>query len=94
MGTFHSDKGELHGITVVVETEGPTTWVGRCDQVTERGVVLLDAERFDADADADADKEEWLDRAARFGVWGEIRHVVVPRSEVTSVSRLGDREPA
>ena len=32
MGTFHHDKHELHGITVVVDTEGPKVFVGRCDE--------------------------------------------------------------
>ena len=31
MGTFHNDKSELHGITVVVDTKGPKVFVGRCD---------------------------------------------------------------
>ena len=42
MGTFHDDKGELHGITIVVETSGPRTYIGRCFEESERGVVLLD----------------------------------------------------
>ncbi len=39
MGTFHQGKSDLHGITVVVETRGPELYVGRCDDVTERGVI-------------------------------------------------------
>ena len=43
MGTFHQHRGELHGITVVVET-GAELWVGRCDTADDRGVFLLDAD--------------------------------------------------
>jgi hypothetical protein len=40
MGTFHQNKGELHGITVVVDTTGPEIVVGRCDDMDERGIFL------------------------------------------------------
>lgn len=91
MGTFHHDKGELHGVTVVVDTDGPEVFVGRCHEVTPAGVVLLDADGHRADAGA-ASKEEWVRRAARFGVWGRQPHLVVPRERVVSIRRLGDVE--
>ena len=34
MGTFHQGKGDLHGITVVVDTTGRCVFVGRCDTVS------------------------------------------------------------
>ncbi|MBI4568519.1 MAG: BrxA/BrxB family bacilliredoxin, partial [Planctomycetes bacterium] len=43
MGAFHDGKGDLHGITVVVETRGPRLCVGRCDEVTGEAVILLAA---------------------------------------------------
>lgn len=89
MGTFHQDKGELHGITVVVETDGPELYVGRCDEVTDRGVVLLDADVHREGGDGPS-REEYLDRAARFGVWSRIEHLVVPRDRVVSIRRLGE----
>ncbi len=89
MGTFHQGKGELHGITVVVDTEGPEVFVGRCDEVTPAGVVLLDAD-VHAATDGVASKDEWVRRAARFGVWGRHRHLVVPRERVASIRRLAD----
>lgn len=88
MGTFHNDKGELHGITVVVDTTGPRVFVGRCDTVRPDGVVLLDADVHDASEGVA--KEEWLRRAADLGVFPRIRHVLVPAGEVASVRRLGD----
>lgn len=89
MGTFHQGKGDLHGITVVVETDGSELFVGRCDAVTERGVILLDADVHRAGGEGPS-REEYLERAARFGVWGRIKHLVVPRDRVTSIRRLGD----
>jgi len=44
MGTFHDDKGDLHGITVVAEA-GDTVYVGRCDTIDASGVILLDCDR-------------------------------------------------
>ena len=89
MGTFHSDKGELHGITVVVETSGSETWVGRCDTIDDRGVHLLDADHHEPAPGAPG-KQEWLAQAARFGVWPRRPSVLVPAAAVTAVRRLGD----
>lgn len=89
MGTFHQDKGELHGITVAVDTTGAEIYVGRCDEVTAQGVVLLDAD-VHRDGDGGRSKAEWLQRAARYGVWKSLDRVEVPRETVASVRRLGD----
>lgn len=89
MGTFHQGKGELHGITVVVETVGPEVWVGRCDEVGPRGVVLHDAD-VHRDGDGGPSRTEYLSRAAQFGVWKRYDHVVVPTERVTSIRRLAE----
>ncbi len=94
MGTFHSDKGDLHGITVVVDTHGSRLYVGRCDTVRPEGVVLLDGDVHD-EAQADAhgrrvSKEAWLSQAARFGVWKRFDRLVVPAADVRSIRRLGE----
>ena len=88
MGTFHHGKGELHGITVVVDTNGTRVFVGRCDTVTDEGVVLLDADVHDAQEGTP--KADWVQRAAMYGVFPNIRHVIVPAAEIASVRRLGD----
>ena len=88
MGTFHDDKGELHGITIVVTT-GDIVYVGRCDTITETDVILLDADVHRAGED-DRTNEEWLERAARFGIWKKHDRLVVPRADVSSVIPLGD----
>jgi hypothetical protein len=93
VGTFHHDKGELHGITVVVETNRARTWVGRCDTIDQAGVHLLDADVHDpatGSGQGAPGRAEWLANAARYGVWPKNARVLVPAGEVTSVKRLGD----
>ncbi len=89
MGTFHEGKGELHGITVLVRTPGTTAYLGRCDTVTEEGVVLLDADVYEGRAD-DLPQDAWIRRAARVGVWKKFDEVFVPAGEVSSIERLAD----
>ncbi len=89
MGTFHQNKGELHGITVVVDTTGAEVFVGRCDDVDERGVILHDAD-VHRDGEGGRSKEEYLRSAARFGVWKKFSRLLVPREKVASIRRLGE----
>ncbi len=89
MGTFHTGKHELHGITVVVETEGGETFVGRCDDMDDEKVILLDVDVHRA-ADSEVSKEKYLQRAAQWGVFAKHAHLVIDRSKVLSVNRLGD----
>ena len=89
MGTFHSDKGELHGITVVVETNGPRVYVGRCDEETRAGIILLDADHHDDGADGKS-TADYLRFAARYGIYKKHDRVVVPRADIRKVTRLGD----
>lgn len=89
MGTFHHDKHALHGITVVVDTSGSRVFVGRCDDIDDEGVILLDADMHE-DGAGGKSKQEWVHQAAQFGVWKKLDRVVVPASDVTSVVRLGD----
>jgi hypothetical protein len=79
MGTFHQGKGELHGITVVVDTTGAEIFVGRCDDMDERGIVL-----DDVDVHRDGD--------ARFGVFKKYDRLFIPKERVASVRRLGELE--
>ena len=89
MGTFHEGKSELHGITVVVDTDGPEIFIGRCDDMDEREVILNDADVHEV-KDGSATKAEYLEKAARLGVWKKFERVVIPRSRVVSVTRLGE----
>ena len=39
MGTFHDDMGELHGITVVVDTNGSMVYIGRCHEMDDERIL-------------------------------------------------------
>jgi len=89
MGTFHSGKSELHGITVVVDTKGAKVFVGRCEDMDEATVILLDADEHE-DGTGGKSKQQYVERAAKFGVWKKHEKLVIPRAEVASVHRLGE----
>ncbi len=85
----HGDRHELHGITVVVDTEGPEIFIGRCDDITESDVILLDVDEHH-DGDGGRSKEEYVSRAAQVGAWSRHKMVTVPRGRVVSIRKLGD----
>jgi len=87
----HQDRSPLHGITVVVETAGGETWVGRCDDEDAERVILLDAD-VHRDGEEGSGRDEWLSKAARFGPWARHPRVVLPRRAVRALYRLGELE--
>lgn len=87
MGTFHSDKGELHGITVVVRTKSGPVFVGRCDTVAPDGVYLLQADRHEDGKDGKS-VDEFLQAAKQWGHWPKIDAIVVLAQDVLEVKRL------
>ncbi len=87
MGTFHSDKGALHGITVVVRTKAGPVFVGRCDTVTPHGVFLKDAQRH-ADGQDGKSIDEFLQAAVQWGHWPKLPEVEIPATDVIEVVRL------
>lgn len=91
MRTFahHEHKHALHGITVVVETDGDELWIGRCDDIVDDGVILKDADVHHEGA-GDRTRVEWLERAKRFGVHPHHRRTTVPAARVVAVRRLVD----
>ena len=89
MGTFHHDKGELHGITVVVDTDGPRVYVGRCDTITPEGVILLDADVHE-EGDGRPSKADFVAKAAKVGIWKKHDRLLVPTTEVADVTPLGE----
>ena len=89
MGTFHQGKSELHGITVVVDTDGAEVFVGRCDDMDEHQILLVDAD-VHREGEEGRSKEEYLRHAASFGVWKKHDRVRIDRRVVTSVRRLGE----
>jgi len=86
---FHPGHAELHGITVVVETKGSLTYVGRYDSEDERGVLMLDVGVHDAAAGGGS-KEEYVRKSGKFGIRTDHKHLVVPAGQVTRITRLGE----
>ncbi len=86
---FHPGHQELHGVTVVLETRGSRTFVGRFDSQDERGVHMHDVGVYDASA-AGESKDGFLRRCDTFGIRPEHRDLLVPASEVASILRLVD----
>jgi hypothetical protein len=89
MGTFHQGKSELHGITVAVDTHGPEVFVGRCDDMDDRGIVLDDVD-VHREGEGGRSKAEYLKRAAVVGVWKKHDRLFIPREKIASVKRLGE----
>jgi hypothetical protein len=89
MGTFHQNKGELHGITVVVDTTGPEIFVGRCDDMDDRGIFLHDVD-LHRDGEGGRSKDDYEKRASRFGVFKKYDHLMIPTDRIASVRRLGE----
>ena len=88
MGTFHDDKSPLHGITVFAQA-GDAVYVGRCDTLDDACLVLNDADVHVEGHDGHSN-DEYLQRAARFGVWKKHDRLVVPAAGLGPVRPLGD----
>lgn len=76
-------------MTLVVDTAGEEIFLGRCDDIDEREVVLLDVD-VHREGDEGRSKQEYVERAAQFGFWKRYDRVVIPNDRVVSVRRLGD----
>ena len=88
MGTFHQNKHELHGITVVVDTRGADVLIGRCDDMDDEKIVLLDVD-VHTDGDGGKTKAEYISQAVKFGTWKKHDHLVVALADVATVKPLG-----
>lgn len=86
---FHPGHDELHGVTVVIDTPGTRTWVGRFHEQDEHGVHLLDAAVHDT-ATAEQSRDDFLRRLLKFGVRAEHKHVLLPSDQVADVTPLRD----
>ena len=83
----HQDRGELHGITVVIETSGDRMYIGRYDQEQKGMIVVRDVDVFE---EGEGSKEEYLNRAAQFGVWKKHEQLSIPSAEVVSIRKLAE----
>lgn len=84
---IHPGHQELHGITVIVETTGPTTYVARYDREDERGIHFNDVAAVVATSGEEL--ATWLERTRKFGVRAEQKRMTLPASEVRSIRQLG-----
>jgi hypothetical protein len=89
MGTFHQNRDALHGITVVVDTSGPEVYIGRCDDITESRITLWDVQRH-CEGEGVPSKAEYLERAARLGIWPQKKRLALPLDNVISIRPLGE----
>jgi hypothetical protein len=89
---FHPGHAELHGITVVLETHGSQTYVGRYDSEDAAGVHLLDVGVHDA-LRGDLSKDEYVRRSAKFGIRADHKHLTVPSGQVARITRLAETVP-
>ena len=86
----HPDHHELHGITVAVETRAGALYVGRCHDVDQHNVYLVDADEHAVDAADDGGaKRRYLEQVARFGHWSKHPRLAVSRDQVLWMERLG-----
>ena len=86
---FHHDRHELHGITVVVDTDGDEVYIGRCDNMTDIDVILNDVSDH-RDGEDGITKADFIRNSAKFGVERKHPRLVIPAARVVSVTRLGD----
>lgn len=86
---LHPGHHELHGITVVVETTGPLTYVARFDTADERGIHLLNVATHDKGAPGPA-LSEFLARTRKFGVKAERKYLLLPSEQVSRITRLSE----
>jgi hypothetical protein len=87
---FHPGHAELHGITVVLETSGSLTYVGRYDKEDDGAVHMHDVGVHDAAAAGGVTKDEYLRKSARFGIRTDHKHLVVPANQVLKITRLAE----
>lgn len=87
---FHPGHHELHGVTVVLDTRGAATYLGRFDSQDDRGVRLLDVGTHDP---SKGSREDYVRRSAKFGIRVDRRELTVPLAEVARITPLGQIEP-
>ncbi len=81
----HTNRDDLHGITVVLQGTSGRTYVGRWHERQERGVVLRNATVLEVGA---GEPTAWLAKLAKFGVPSDHSTLVVPNDEVGPVRKF------
>jgi hypothetical protein len=83
---LHTDRHELHGVTVVLDTRESATYVGRFDSQDEHGVHLFAVGVYDP---AQGTRDDYLRRSVKFGIRVDRPELTVASSEVTQITPLG-----
>ena len=86
---LHPVRHELHGITVVVETAGPLTYVARFDTQDEKGIHLINVAMHDRGAPGPT-LDEFLARTKKFGVKAAQKYLLLPQDQVRTIRRLSE----
>lgn len=87
--TFHPGHDALHGFTVVLFSEGPSTWVGRWQEERDGFIHLADASEH-RDGERGLSKAAFLLELAKLGPRPVHRVLAVRRGDVSGVRQLGD----
>lgn len=83
---LHSDRHELHGVTVVLDTRSAGTYVGRFDSQDEQGVHLFAVGVFDP---AQGSRDDYLRRSVKFGIRVDRPELTIESAEVERITPLG-----
>ncbi len=83
----------LHGKTVVAEV-GRSVYVGRCQELDRENLLLVEVDSHEEDESGKGkdgkSNREFLERAAKFGVWNTHKRVTLKTAEVEKLIPLKD----
>ena len=88
-GDRHANRGELHGITVVLTGASGKTYLGRWHEETPRGVVMKNVAIHDPSASGAKSLTDWLANQRKFGIDATEKVMVVPADEAGDVTPFG-----
>lgn len=84
----HPDHHELHGVTVAVGTRDGALHVGRCHDVDDDRIWLVDVD-VHTDGEGGLSQRAWLEQVAKFGHWKQHDRLALLRADVVWMETLG-----
>jgi hypothetical protein len=84
---LHTDRHELHGVTVVLDTRNAGTYIGRFDTQDAQGVHLMNVGVFDP---TQGTRDDYLRCSVKFGIRVDRPELTVASSEVARITPLGE----
>lgn len=88
-GGRHADRGELHGVTVILSGASGKTYLGRWHEEGERGVIMKNVAIHDPSAPGAKPLQDWLANQRKFGIDVQETVYVVPGGEAGAVTPFG-----